>query len=86
MSFGFWEIYEKEGLENLPMQEKQLRKLLDSVVSISSSVLTNGRKRFFFTISPAPQIFRLFVFDINPKLIKSPSMSTHFKVYYRENL
>ena len=62
MPFGFWEIYEKEGLENLPMQEKQLCKLLDSVVSISSSVLTNGRKRFFFTISLAPQIFRLFFF------------------------
>jgi len=53
----------KQRTENFPVQEKQLRYLLDSVVSISSSLLANGWKRFFSTIGRAPQIFRFFRFQ-----------------------
>lgn len=46
-----------ERTGNLPMQGKQIRWLLESMFSISCSLPANGWKRFFSTISAAPQIF-----------------------------
>ena len=68
----------------MPMQEKQLRQLLNSPVSISSSLLANGWKPFFSTISPAPQTFVFFWFQSSNKI--SLNVNTFQSILQRKSL